>query len=207
MDILVRIFPYVFTIIFSYLISCGHYSYHREFLNLHFCDSHSGQKTDLRWAHVGPFSQHALPALNVVADWPKVGGERMNRGKMLERLYREHQQKPQALVVYFGTSHNARKQTKIDTLHQPNVLPWTSLYKDSYFQLFCALKEKQTQTNVYYILQLTVLGRKSQTYVLRLSEQFCVFNLDNSISTTGDGSACRHPHNLSWHHCMGGLQV
>lgn len=89
----------------SYLISCGHYSYHREFLNLHFCDSHSGQKTDLRWAHVGPFGQHALPALNVVTDWPKVGGEK--RGEMSERLYREQQQKPQAFIVYFGTLHNA----------------------------------------------------------------------------------------------------
>lgn len=66
----------------SYLIPCGHYSYHREFLDLYFCDSHSGQKTDLRWAHVCPLSQHALPALNVVTDWPKVDGERMKSGKM-----------------------------------------------------------------------------------------------------------------------------
>lgn len=71
----------------SHLISCRHYSHHRELLDFHFCDSHSGQKADLRGAHVGPFCQHALPALDVVTDWPEVGEDRMKGGGVGKRHF------------------------------------------------------------------------------------------------------------------------
>lgn len=59
-----------------YLISCGHDGHHREFLDLHLCDSHSGQETNLRRAHVGALRKHTLPTLNVVTDGPVVGRQR-----------------------------------------------------------------------------------------------------------------------------------
>lgn len=37
-------------------------------MNLHLCDSYSGQETNLRWAHVGALCKHTLPALNVMTD-------------------------------------------------------------------------------------------------------------------------------------------
>lgn len=64
-----------------YLVSCGHNSHHREFLDLHLRDSHSGQETDLRRAHVGPFCKHALPALDIMTDRPVVGGGREDEEK------------------------------------------------------------------------------------------------------------------------------
>ncbi len=57
----------------SYLISCGHDGHHREFLDLHLCDSHSGQEADLRRAHVSSLRKHTLPALNVMTDRPVEG--------------------------------------------------------------------------------------------------------------------------------------
>lgn len=97
----------------SYLISCGHYGHHREFLDLHLCDAHSGQEADLRGAHVGPFSQHALPALDVVTDGPEVGGERMKKGKIFESS-----KSLKLLLCIFGTwSHNAgHKSTQCTNL-------------------------------------------------------------------------------------------
>lgn len=55
-----------------YLISCGHDSHYREFLDLHLCDTHSGQETYLRRAHVGALCKHALPTFNVMTDRPVV---------------------------------------------------------------------------------------------------------------------------------------
>lgn len=53
-----------------YLISCGHDGYHREFLDLHLCNSNSGKETNFRGAHMGALCQHTLPTLDVVTDRP-----------------------------------------------------------------------------------------------------------------------------------------
>lgn len=57
----------------THLISCGHYSHHREFLNLHFCDTDCGQEPDFRGAHVGALRQHTLSTLNIMTNRPGAG--------------------------------------------------------------------------------------------------------------------------------------
>lgn len=42
-------------------------------MDLHLCDPHCGQETNLRWAHVGALCKHTLPALNVMADRSVLG--------------------------------------------------------------------------------------------------------------------------------------
>ena len=65
-----------------YLVSCGHDGHHREFLDLHLCDAHSGQEADLRRAHVGALCEHTLPTFNVMTDGPVSGQQRRRfRGK------------------------------------------------------------------------------------------------------------------------------
>ena len=54
----------------AHLVACRHDGHHRELLHLHFGDAHRGQEADFRRTHVGALTQHALPALDVMADWP-----------------------------------------------------------------------------------------------------------------------------------------
>lgn len=63
-------------LLIAYLISCGHDGHHREFLDLHLCDSHSSQETNFRGAHVGALCKHTLPTLNVMTDGPVAGQQK-----------------------------------------------------------------------------------------------------------------------------------
>lgn len=56
------------------LVAGGHDSYHGKLLHFHFRDANGGQQPDLRGAHVSPFGQDALAALDVMSDGPVGGG-------------------------------------------------------------------------------------------------------------------------------------
>ena len=45
------------------------------------------------------------------------------------------------------------------------------------------------------------------TYIIGFPDKFSVFHLYYCISTTGDGSTCCNPHDLSWHYCLSRLQI
>lgn len=61
------------------------------------------------------------------------------------------------------------------------------------------------------VLQSTMNNQRDRrclfTYILWLPEKLCIFYLDYSISSTRNGSSGRHPHHLTWHYCMSGLQT
>lgn len=50
-------------------------------MDLHLCDSHSGQETYLWRAHVGALCKHTLPALNVMTDGSVLGEQRHDEEK------------------------------------------------------------------------------------------------------------------------------
>lgn len=66
------------------------------------------------------------------------------------------------------------------TIYRPDVLPWTSLYKDSYLQLLCALKDKapvRSQTD--QIFSFNYARTKYNIYSATLSAKPIISEIQN----------------------------
>lgn len=55
---------------FVHLVSCRHDGHDGELVHADLRHSHSSQQANLRWTHVGSFSQHTLSPPDVVSYWP-----------------------------------------------------------------------------------------------------------------------------------------
>lgn len=141
-----------------------------------------------------PFSQNTLPSPDVMTYWPEQTCYTLYLQECFNKALKE--------MTHF---------TFFYLFFLPDVLSRPSLDHNPHLQLLCALKTQRQSSHIQYIHypHLAVVSNAANencpTYIFRLPQELRVFYLDHSVGSTWNGSPGRHPHHLTWHHCMCGL--